>query len=104
MTLARWLRPLAARLTRGRPRPADPRPRFHPRVEGLEDRSTPTAVQLTNTNFVTGPTNMTPVGSSLYFEADTGTGNQLWRSDGRPGDAARVDSGSQPVDPTMQAR
>jgi PKD repeat protein len=51
----------------------------------------PSHVQLTNVNFVRGPDHLTPVGSTLYFEADDGVhGNQLWRTDDRPGDAVPV--------------
>jgi len=43
MRVSSWLRPLAARLTRTRTRPrrAPHRPAFRPRIEGLEDRTTP---------------------------------------------------------------
>jgi hypothetical protein len=99
MRFSSWLRPLTARLNRNGPGRVPQRARARLRVEALEDRTTPSAVQLTNLSFVGGPNHMTPVGSTLYFEADDGIhGNQLWRTDGRPGDAARVDSGSQPVD------
>jgi ELWxxDGT repeat protein len=72
---------------------------FRPRLESLEDRVTPSTIQLTNQNFVDGPKYLTPVGSTLYFEANNGNGEQLWRTDGGPGDAVPVQSGSQPVDP-----
>jgi ELWxxDGT repeat protein/VCBS repeat-containing protein len=98
MHLFSWHRPLAARLNPTRKR--RPRPAFRPRVEILEDRTTPTAVQLTNLNFATAPSNLIAVGTTLYFEANDGVhGPQLWRSAGRPGDAVRVASGSQTVDP-----
>jgi uncharacterized delta-60 repeat protein len=42
MRVSHWLRPLAARLNRSPSRPTPPRrPAFRPRVEGLEDRTTP---------------------------------------------------------------
>jgi uncharacterized delta-60 repeat protein len=41
MRVSTWLRPLAARLNRVRQRRPRPRPTFRPRVEGLEDRLTP---------------------------------------------------------------
>jgi ELWxxDGT repeat protein len=98
MTISSWLLLLAARLNPGRQR--RPRPAIRPRVETLEDRTTPSAVQLTNLNFATAPSNLTPVGTTLYFEANDGFhGPQLWRTAGRPGDAVRVASGSQTVDP-----
>src|SRR5437764_10053316 len=101
MHASTWLRPLAARLNLISERRSRPRPTFHPRVEGLEDRITPSTVQLTDPAiaFVNGPSRLTPVGSTLYFVADDGAQNpQLWRSDGRPGGVARVESGSEPVD------
>jgi ELWxxDGT repeat protein len=66
----------------------------------------PSVVQLigppTNppTNLVSGPTNLTPVNSTLYFEANDGTqGTEIWRTAGRPGDAARVQGGPVYFDP-----
>src|SRR4051794_643238 len=61
MTLARWLRPLAARLTRGRP--AVPRPRFRPGVMVLEDRTVPATFTVTNTFDTTDTTSANYVGS-----------------------------------------
>jgi ELWxxDGT repeat protein len=51
------------------------------------------------TNLVSGPTNLTPVNSTLYFEADDGThGTELWRTAGQPGDAARVEGSTSTPD------
>jgi ELWxxDGT repeat protein len=87
-------------LNPARKRWARPRRAFRPRLESLEDRITPSTVQLTNQNFVDGPKYLTPVGSTLYFVANDGThGEQLWRTDGRPRGAVPVQSGLQPVDP-----
>lgn len=44
-----WLRPLAARMYRTRPRRGNPRTAFRPRVEGLEERSVPAAFTVTST-------------------------------------------------------
>ena len=99
MTFTHWLRSALTLHTPAR------RPVFRPRVEALEDRTTPSAVRLTNLNFIGGPTRLTTVSSTstsststLYFEADDGThGNQLWRTAGRPGDAVPVEGGSHPI-------
>ena len=99
MRVPNWLRPLAARLNHTPARPAARHPRFRLQVEGLEDRTTPSTVQLTDTPFVVGPHYLTPVGSTMYFVADAGSGSELWRTDGLPGDAVPVESGSAPVDP-----
>ena len=91
MTLTQWLRSRLA------PRPASPpRPARRPDVERLEDRTTPSTVRLTPDNFALA-SNLTPVGSTLYFQGDGGNGNQLWRTNGRPGDAVPVDHGLSPV-------
>jgi hypothetical protein len=86
MTISQWLRSRLA------PRPASRRLACPPALERLEDRTTPSAVRLTPDNFG-GTTNLTPVGSTLYFEGDGGSGTQLWRTNGRPGDAVPVDQG-----------
>src|SRR5262249_55958785 len=99
MHLPAWLRPLATRLRPVRTGRARPRSAFRPPVAPLDGRTTPTAVQLPDVNFVNGPSALTPVRSTLYFEADNGNGPQLWRTDGRPGDIARIESGSGLVDP-----
>jgi hypothetical protein len=99
MHLPAWLRPLAARLSPVRTRRARPQSAFRPRFETLEDRTTPSAVQLTSVNFIHEPLALTPVGSTLYFEDDDGNGPQLWRTGGRPGDIALVESQSGLVDP-----
>jgi streptogramin lyase len=62
----------------------------------------PANVQLTppesTVQFVSGPGNFIPVGSTLYFFADDGVhGQQLWRTNGQPGDAIPVESEGQSV-------
>ena len=55
MRLLSWLRPLAARLTSHRTRTTPPRrPAFRPRVEGLEDRLTPSSGGLLDPTFGSG--------------------------------------------------
>src|SRR5262249_39341476 len=64
----------------------------------------PPTVLLTNVNFAEGPSVLTPVGSTLYFEANDGVhGLELWRTAGRPGDAVRVEGGHPSVDPESGA-
>src|SRR5947209_19513033 len=55
MRISNWLRPLMARLSPARARRTPRRPASRPRVEALEDRTTPTAVQLINLSFAVGP-------------------------------------------------
>src|SRR5437764_881990 len=100
MRLPSWLRPFTARPYPARARRAPRRPSFRPGVELLEDRTTPSVVQVTNLPFVSGPSDLTPVGSTLYFLADDGTNaSHLWRTDVRTGETVPVESGSQPVAP-----
>src|SRR5689334_4218855 len=49
MPVPSWLRPLAARLTPHRARRVRPRGASRPRVEGLEDRTSPAVFTVTNT-------------------------------------------------------
>src|SRR5262245_4869309 len=61
-------------------------------LEARDNPSTLPTVQLTNINFVSGPTNFKPVGNTVYFIADDGVhGQQLWRTSGQPGDAVPVE-------------
>ena len=89
-----WLCSLVALLTPAPSRRTPRRQAFRPRIEVLEDRITPTTVQITDPalSFASGPRPyLTPVESTLYFLADGGAnGPQLWRTDGRPGDAAAI--------------
>jgi ELWxxDGT repeat protein len=87
MRVSHWLRPLAARLTRTPARRPTSRLAFRPRVEGLEDRTTPSAVLVKDIN--TTPDgfatlgNLAAVGSRVYFDADDrANGDELWVSDG----------------------
>src|SRR5262245_33511057 len=54
MRLLSCLRPLAARLSSPRPRAIAPRRSFRPRLEGLEDRTTPSAGGLLDPTFGSG--------------------------------------------------
>jgi ELWxxDGT repeat protein len=63
------------------------RPRFaRPRLEALEDRQLPSAVEVLDIRpgaFSSNPTSLTAVGNDLYFVADDGVhGSQLWKTDG----------------------
>jgi len=96
MRVPHWLRPLAARRTS---RQTPPPPTFRPRVEGLEDRITPSAQHLTDVSLALGG-GLAEVGSWVYFGANpSDSGSQLWRTDGLPGTGhtAQVDTGGRPV-------
>jgi uncharacterized delta-60 repeat protein len=54
MRISTWLRPLIVRLSRTRPRRLARRPAFRPRLEGLEDRLTPSGGGLLDPTFGSG--------------------------------------------------
>jgi ELWxxDGT repeat protein len=99
MRVPSWLSSLVALLAPTRCRRAHRRLTFRPCVEGLEDRTTPSAVPLTDLSLDVSPASgVTAVGSWVYFVTDPGTDQaQLWRTDGQPGHAAPVDTGGKPV-------
>jgi ELWxxDGT repeat protein len=97
MRAPHWLRPLTARLTPARKRRVRPRPAFRPRVEGLEDRSVPSATplgagaQISPFSSLDSPVVGVPLNGALYFVGyDPTHGPALWRTDGTPGGTAFV--------------
>jgi hypothetical protein len=71
MRISHWLHPIAARVTRTRTltRRAPHRPAFRPRLEGLEDRTTPSGGVLDPT-FGSGGTVLNNPGSSQQALTD----------------------------------
>ncbi len=68
------------------------------KLDGATGTLAPVVTQVQGVTKSSYPSDLTPVGSTLYFMADDGVnGQQLWRTDGRPGDAARVEGGPMPV-------